>query len=290
MHATPPAEPTGAVPDDAKDGSRLPGYAATLRATHRAFGKELRRAVRGLPLGPRDVVLDVPCGDGFYTAKLARRLTPHGKVVAADLSDAFLARARRRFDRPGGLPAEFVKADVYRLPFDHGAFDAVWCARSLISLDDPAAALAELRRVVKPGGAVGVLEDDEYHRVLVNWPVDLELAVQRATAAAAKARYGSAAKLSPGRRMPRLFRAAGLTPRGKRTIAADRAAPFPPAVVEFLSRHLSETREFVAPHLLPEHLAAFDRYADPAAADGVFRRPDAELTFLTTLFLARKSS
>ncbi|MBA4064062.1 MAG: hypothetical protein C0501_10185 [Isosphaera sp.] len=283
-----PATPTE-TPDDAADGTRLPAYEATLRATHRAFGRELRRAARALPLGPRDTVLDVPCGDGFYSAGLARRLFPQGKVVAADLSDAFLARARRRFARLTRVaPTEFVKADVYRLPFDPAAFDAVWCARSLISLDDPAVALAEVRRVTRPGGVVGVLEDDEYHRVLVNWPVDLELAVQGATAAAARAKYGSATKLAPGRRMLKLFRSAGLTPRGKKTVAADRAAPFPPAVVGFLLRHLRETRDFVAPHLLPEHLAAFDRYADPAAPDGVFRRPDAELTFLTTLFLARR--
>lgn len=281
--------PTGPTPDDATDSSRLPDYAATLRATHRAFGRELRRAVAALPLGPRDAVLDVPCGDGFYAAALARRLFPQGKVFAADLSDAFLDLGRERFARLTRLaPTEFVKADAYRMPFEDEVFDSVWCARSLISLDDPAAALAEMRRVAKPGGLVAVLEDDEYHRVLVNWPVDLELAVQRATAAAARAKYGTASKLSPARRLPALFRAAGLTPRGKRTFAADRASPFTPAVQRFLRRHLAETRAFVAPHLSADHLAAFDRFADPAAPDSVFRRPDAELTFLTTLFLARK--
>lgn len=289
MPATPTTPVNDTPPDDADDGSRLPGYAAALRATHRAFGRELRRAASALPLAPGDRVLDVPCGDGFYTARLARRLAPKGKVVAADLSDAFLAAARRRFAKVRGAAAtEFAKADAYRLPFDDDSFRAVWCARSLISLDDPAAALAEMRRVLRPGGVVGVLEDDEYHRVLMNWPIDLELAVQRATAAAARAKYGTAAKLSPGRKMPSLFRAAGLRPRGKRTFAADRAVPFPPEVVRFLRLHLAETRAFVKPHLSPEHLAAFDRYADPDAADSVFHRPDAELTFLTTLFLARK--
>lgn len=284
-----PATPTPTRDDNPAPDDDLPAYAALLRATHRAFGRELRRAVRAFPLDPGGAVLDVPCGDGFYAAALARRLAPHGRVVAADLSDAYLAAARRRFGKSDELaPAEFVKADAYRLPFDDGSFDAVWCARSLISLDEPPVALAEMRRVVKAGGAIGVLEDDEYHRVLVNWPVDLELAVQQATAAAARARYGTAAKLSPGRKMLKLFRAAGLRPRGKRTFAADRAAPFPPEVAEFLRLHLRDTRAFVGPHLPAAHLAAFDRFADPDAPDSVFRRPDAELTLLTTLFLARR--
>jgi SAM-dependent methyltransferase len=183
-----------------------------------------------------------------------------------------------------------VKADIYHLPFPDDEFDMVWCARSLISLDEPVAALREIRRVVRPGGTVAVLEDDEYHRVLLNWPVELELAVQRATATAARARYGTATKFSPARKLSGLFRAAGLRPRGKRTIAADRAAPFRPEVQGFLVHHLRETRGFVAPHLSPPELAAFDRFADPDDPASVFRRPDAGLTFLTTLFLARNDS
>src|SRR5207248_8224395 len=117
-------------------------------------------------------------------------------------------------------PTEFVTADAYKLPFDDDRFDLVWCAQSLISLRDPVEALKEMRRVVRPGGAVAILEDDQFHRVLVNWPVDLELDVQRAAAEATRARYGSRTGRSPARRLVRLFREAGLRPRWKKAFAA----------------------------------------------------------------------
>lgn len=270
------------------DPTHLPDYAATLSAFHAAFRRELRRAVRAVPLPTGAAVLDVPCGDGFYTALLARRLYPFGKVTAADLSDAYLAAARETVGRAGPVAAvEFVKADAYRLPFDDATFDVAWCAQSFISLGDPVAALAEMRRVVRPGGRVAVLEDDGLHRVVVNWPVELEVKVQRATAEASRDRYGSHAALSPARRMRQWFLDAGLTPAGKKTFTADRQAPFAPAVRRFLDLHLRETRDFLAGHLAPPHLAAFERATDPGHPESVFDRADATVTGLTTLFVAR---
>ena len=271
------------------DADSLPAYADALGLFHRAFARELSRAARAVPLAPGSRVLDVPCGDGFFTARLARRLHPFGAVVAADLSDAFLDSARRAVTRHDRLArVEFVKADAYELPFDDAAFDLVWCAQSLISLTDPVAALREMRRGVRPGGTVAVLEDDEYHRVLMNWGVDVELAVQRGVAAAARAKYGSAAGLSPSRRVGQWLTAAGLRPRGKKTFAADREAPFPPAVRRYLEVHLRQTRAFVAPHLSPRDSAALDRATHPTDPASVLTRPDAAVTCLTTLFLARR--
>ncbi len=234
-------------------------------------------------------MLDVPCGDGFYTALLARRMHPFGKVTAADLSDAYLAAARESVGRAGAVAAvDFVKADAVRLPFGEAAFDLAWCAQSFISLDDPVAALAEMRRVVRPGGRVAVLEDDSFHRVVVNWPVELEVEVQRATAEASRERFGSRSALSPARRMRQWFLDAGLTPTGQKTIAADRQAPLRPAVRRFLALHLRETREFLAGHLAPQHLAAFDRATNPDDPESVFARADATVTSITTLFVARR--
>lgn len=268
---------------------QLPDYDHSLRAFHRAFRRELRRAVRAVPLAPGGRVLDIPCGDGFYTAALARRLYPFGKVVAADLSDAYLDVARRTVGRRAELAAvEFVRADAYRLPFADDSFDLVWCAQSLISLDDPVAALKEMRRVARPGGTIAVLEDDEFHRVVVNWPVNLELDVQRAVAEATRAKYGSRDGLSPARQMRRFLFDAGLRPRERRTFAADRQAPFDPATRAYLRVHLRQTCAFVAGYLTAAQRAALDRAIAPDDEASLLRRPDAELTCLTTLFLARK--
>lgn len=266
----------------------LPDYAASLRAFHRAFGRDLRRAVRAVPLPPGSRVLDVPCGDGFYTAGLARRLYPFGRVTAADLSDAYLDAARERFARlDRAAAAAFVKADAYHLPFRDGVFDVAWCARSLISLDDPVAALREMGRVVRPGGLVAVLEDDEFHRVVANGPVGLELELHRAVAEAAREKYGSRTALSPARRLSRYLLDAGLRLERRTTFAADRHAPFDPAVRRYMRAMMRETRDLVANHLPPAALAALDREADPDHPGSLFRRPDAELTCFTTLFLAR---
>jgi ubiquinone/menaquinone biosynthesis C-methylase UbiE len=208
-------------------------------------------------------------------------------VTAADLSDAYLATARAAVAAARDTAAvEFVKADAYRLPFDDASFDVAWCAQSFISLDDPVKALKELRRVVRPTGRVAVLEDDDLHRVVVNWPVGLEVEVHRAAADASRERYGSRAALSPARRMRQFFLDAGLTPRGKKTIAADRQAPFSPAVRRFLSLHLRDTREFLAAHLSPAARVALDRAIDPDDPESLLNRPDAGMTCLTTLFVA----
>lgn len=265
----------------------LPAYARTQAAFHQAFRRELRRAVRAVPLTPGAAVLDAPCGDGFYTALFARRLHPFGKVTAADKSANYLSAARRVV--AGASPAsavEFVRADAYALPFPDGSFDVAWCAQSFISLGDPVRALTELRRVVRPGGRVAVLEDDALYRLQLNWPTGLEVDIQRATADASRVRYGSQSALSPGRQMRRWLLDTGLTPTGKKTITADRQAPFGPAVRRFLRLHLRDARTLLAGHLAPDRLAAFDRAADPARPDSLFNRPDAVLTAVTTLFVA----
>lgn len=87
-------------------------------------------------------VLDVGCGEGFVTARL-----PGGRVVGVDPDARALEAAARRV--PAG---EFHRAAVTALPFDDGAFDLVVCTQVLEHLEDPAAALRELRRVAR--GAV----------------------------------------------------------------------------------------------------------------------------------------
>jgi SAM-dependent methyltransferase len=271
------------MPDD------LPEYAKTQLAFHRAFGRDLMRGVRSAAIPRRGTVLDVPAGDGFYSLLLARRMYPHGRVVAADISTAYLDRARERIAKHDRLaPVEFRQSDAYALPFDDASFDAVWCAESLISLTDPVKALREMRRVVKPGGAVLVLEADEFHHVILNWPVALELDVSRAIAAATRSEYGTPAALSPARKVRGWLAEAGLVTGPKRTIAADRVAPFGPAVRRFLRYRFAETRALIAPHLSAESLAAYDAATHPRHPGAFLQKPDAELTCLISLFLARR--
>jgi SAM-dependent methyltransferase len=276
-------------PRGARAAAGLPPYHDYQSAFHDAFRAELYGAIDRLPLPPGARVLDAPCGDGFYTRRLAERAGREGRLTAVDLSDTYLAAtAGALAGLSGGAAVECTKADVYRLPFPDGAFDLAWCAQSLISLDDAAAALRELARVVRPGGAVAVLESDEAHHVLLPWPVGLELALHRALLLASQRRYGSRAKLAPARRVPRLMRDAGLRGRRKITVAADRSAPWGEAEARFLRLYLEFLEDLVRPHLGAAEHEALLRLARPDSRDGLFARRDADLTCLSVIHVARR--
>jgi len=259
-----------------------------LRSFQEAFRPELSAAVRAMCAGERVRMLDCPCGDGFYAALAVRHLGP-GMLVAADSSPDCLSRAREavRAASPDAN-AEFVQADVYALPFADETFDVVWCAQSFITLRDPVRALREMARVARSGARVVVLETDEYHHILLPWPVELEQVVFRAVGAESRVRYGSGGKFAQARRLRAAFLEAGLTPTGRRTVVADRAAPFGPAEREFLTRHLGYLREFVRPELTPRELEQLDRVVNPDSPDCLVHRPDGELTCLAAVCHATK--
>lgn len=95
-------------------------------------------------------ILDVPCGGGLAFRGL--RPVQDVRYVAADLSPVMLDRARDEAARRGLYQIEFVKADVEALPFDDATFDLCVTFNSLHCFRDPAAALAEMARAVRPGG------------------------------------------------------------------------------------------------------------------------------------------
>lgn len=97
-------------------------------------------------------ILDVPCGGGLAL----RGLSPEQAVryVAVDLSPVMLARARGQAERRGLRQVEFVEADVESLPFGDAEFELCITYNSLHCFPDPAAALAEMVRVLRPGGTL----------------------------------------------------------------------------------------------------------------------------------------
>jgi ubiquinone/menaquinone biosynthesis C-methylase UbiE len=111
-----------------------------------------------LRVRPGSHVLDVGCGTGNDVRALAARVGPAGRVVGLDSSEQLIARGE-----PGGpdsAPVEFVLGEAGDLPFDDGTFDVARSERVVQHVPDPAAAVAEMLRVVKPGGQVLVTDPD----------------------------------------------------------------------------------------------------------------------------------
>jgi SAM-dependent methyltransferase len=110
-------------------------------------------------LRPGMRVLDVGCGPGSITLGLAEVVAP-GEVVGIDLQPAQVEQARALAATRGVPNVGFEVADLYTLPFPDGAFDAAFAHTVVIGLREPVRALAELRRVLRPGGIVGVRDPD----------------------------------------------------------------------------------------------------------------------------------
>jgi demethylmenaquinone methyltransferase/2-methoxy-6-polyprenyl-1,4-benzoquinol methylase len=121
---------------------------------HRAW-KAFTIAIAGVRTGER--VLDVASGSGDLASAFARRIGPEGEVWLTDINRAMLARGRDRLlDQGRTLP--LAQCDAERLPFRADYFDCVSVAFGLRNMTHKDAALAEMRRVLKPGGRLLVLE------------------------------------------------------------------------------------------------------------------------------------
>jgi SAM-dependent methyltransferase len=133
---------------------------------HPAYAAYKARGAELLEPGPEGRYLDIGCGTGADALQLAGQAGC--SVAGVDRSQTMIGEARRR-----GL-TDAVVADAPQLPFPADEFDGAWADRTFQHLADPPAALAELVRVVRPGGTV-VIADPDYATQVVNIP-DQELA------------------------------------------------------------------------------------------------------------------
>jgi ubiquinone/menaquinone biosynthesis C-methylase UbiE len=109
------------------------------------------RSLELLRLQPGQRVLDVGCGVGDVTRMVAKQVGPTGRVVGIDLSKLLIDEAWRRSDGLS-LPIEYATGDARVLNFAADSFDASRVDRTLMFIDEPRRALAEMVRVTRPGG------------------------------------------------------------------------------------------------------------------------------------------
>ncbi len=145
-----------------------------------------------LPGGPLGAVLDIGTGTG----RLLEVLAPHVRAgIGVDASRAMLALARDRLARPGLGHCTVRQADMYRLPFADGAFDFAVLQMVLHYAEDPAGAIAEAARVLRPGGELVVVDlarhqrADIVDRLAHRWPGFEDEALRRLFAASGLAAF-----------------------------------------------------------------------------------------------------
>jgi ubiquinone/menaquinone biosynthesis C-methylase UbiE len=142
----------------------MPGAAVYSQQANPAFEAEMaartasHEAAFLLPYLRRGMqLLDVGCGPGSITLGLAEIVAP-GQVVGIDIQAAQVEQARAAAH--GIATVRFEVADLYALPFPDASFDGAFANGVLMHLREPVRALAELRRVLRPGGIAGVRDPD----------------------------------------------------------------------------------------------------------------------------------
>jgi SAM-dependent methyltransferase len=108
---------------------------------------------------PGSRVLEAACGVGAQTVILAQN-SPGAEFVSVDISPESLAKAKERISRERVTNVSFRRADIYGLPFGSETFDHAFVCYLLEHLPNPLQALKNLKRILRPGGTITVIEGD----------------------------------------------------------------------------------------------------------------------------------
>jgi ubiquinone/menaquinone biosynthesis C-methylase UbiE len=139
-------------------------------------------------LTPGMRVLDAGCGPGSITIGLADAIGESGHAVGVDCDSEVIQAAKALAGERSCMNVGFETADVYALPFADSAFDAVFCHALLQHLAEPGEGLRELRRVLRPGGVIGVADAD--HDGSIMWPEEPLISQSAAILRELRARRG----------------------------------------------------------------------------------------------------
>jgi ubiquinone/menaquinone biosynthesis C-methylase UbiE len=157
-------------------------------------------------LGPGQSAIDLGCGPRGIVDLLARRVSPGGRVVGLDADAAHTAMAAEFSASQGLGDVEIMTADARRTGLPSGSFDLVHARTLLVNVPDPAELVAEMVRLARPGGWVASLEPDTDYGMC--YPPQPAFTRACEIFLAVFGRNGADPQI--GRRVPELFRRAGL--------------------------------------------------------------------------------
>lgn len=121
-----------------------------------AVGTRREWLIRELAPRPGDVVLELAAGAGDTGLRAAEIVGKRGRLISANISPAIVEAARRRAAELGRLNVDYRVMDAERIELDDDTVDGVLCHTGYMLMTDPAAALAETRRVLRPGGRLAL--------------------------------------------------------------------------------------------------------------------------------------
>lgn len=144
-------------------------------ATYDAWAETSRpfrqRMLDAIELQPGQRLLDIACGPGLLTLEAAEILGREGRAIGIDIADKMIEVARRKAAQQRLTNVEFQRMDAEQLEFDDETFDAVTAGLAVFHFPDPERALAEMHRVLKPGGRIALSGWDagSYHGLVVQY-------------------------------------------------------------------------------------------------------------------------
>lgn len=213
-----------------------PGYSANA-SRFMARRSAQTHAAFALPyLNSGMCLLDCGCGPGSITLGLAAQVAP-GEVVGIDAGESQIELARRSAAQQGIANVRFETASVYRLPFPDEVFDFVFSHALFEHLSDPLGALAELQRVLHPGGKIALRSPDWGGFLIAPYTADIEDAITYYKML--QTRNGG--DVSIGRKLKSLLRQAGY--REVQASASYECYPSLEAIGEYLALRIEQSLE-----------------------------------------------
>lgn len=254
------------------------GHAASeagwLDAHFEACRPEYEAMLRSVGLEPGWLVLDAGCGSGLFLPLIGELVGPTGGIAALDLAPENVdAVARRVAAWNLACPVDTHVGGVQSLPFQDASFDAVWCANvtQYLSDDELATALAEMRRVVRPGGLVAIKEYEGGHTVFAPadpaiWWHFMEAGIRSFVQGRGQVR---------ARELHAWLARAGLREVRQRTTLTERTPPLRPAERQYCAEFFATCARISESMALPEADVDFWRGQRDAASPGhIVNRPD----------------
>lgn len=258
-------------------------YSRKLRLFADFAAPELRRAVAGLGLRPGMRVLDAGCGTGEVLRWLQEAVGSDGLVIGIDLSAAH-ARAARAASSPR---ATVLQADLLRSCIAPATLDLIWSLNTINHFRDPAAGLAALGTLLRPGGRIALAQSALLPEMYFAWDSRLERLTHEAVRRYYQARYGIDERdLRSTRNVLGWMQRARLRNIAVRTVVMERVSPLRKAdeayILEAIFRGTFGER--LRPYLPVEEYQALAMLCNPRHPAYALNRPD--FHFLQTVTLA----